>query len=1746
MHDTRTADHHHDTMRTTSIRLSLLLLVALLGLTAPLVAQPQIGYMFPDIGTQGMNTAVEIVARHDATGTFGNDGFYHNNGTDLGVTVRPSGSRAADLMVGPVAVSWNGRLISTQVFVRFGAAPGPAELSVTNASGTTTVLFEIVTPAGPINNPASGALGSGGGYGGFRSKRGAMIVESLTVFSSSTFTINTTDRDAATPGNQGYLPFVIIVKDIVSLGPSATIDGSGNGRNGGAGGGGGGGYVCDATFFNQNPGNGSDGGDGFTGGGAGGRNGNGNPHMNAGTGTGVNQNGLNGVIGGRSDKDCGNNPQGSGGGTGHPFGVGGVGWCGGVPVGGYGGGSTAGENGGGGGGGYRNDGSNGTGSSSSQNRGRSHGNAQLVPLAGGSGGAAANPQIVAGGCGGAGGGAGGAIAIYSMGSFNSGATLRSRGVNGTTGGAGGSGGAIIIGTKRDTVNNASRSGGAHQIEGGTVTGSGGAGSVGRFRHDGFVTAPPTNVTTGASTYIGPSMDVLPDTIETKTFTIRGTRDLNSTIQLYWRSPISSWSNIVNNLTTNGRTWTATITTTDTGLHHFAAFQEIVSPDGGQYTDEPTWITSQVAADLMYVKAVPMIETTIPNNSFGNIGFCDDRDTLVVTYFSSTGSAPLNVTARIVNQTAPGTFRLLSPASIIAPANANFNPGVDSIPVVVEMTVPLGQHSATLQLITNDPRADRDTVEISLDVTGLRRTITVQPQIIDFGDVCVSLEKKDSTKIRFRGNGISFQITDIIPDSRAPFFKDRPLDGQEPIFTNPNADSRQEYLDSATIVMSFRPTTVGDFVDSIVIEDECPGSRYVVQLRGRGVKYNLEVNPATGIDFGRVPVGTTRTGSVWVHNRGASPATLGPHILPPGDFTVVTPPDFNGLVLNAGDSIEVVVEYSPDDVGYDADSVLVNAVGPCTQRVEIDLRGEGVEVCLDTDRDTIVFIADSCAVNPAPLDSTVIVSNCGGIDIDLVGTIIPNGTVTATFEEPTPILLRITGTNRTKPMHIVWDPTTGTGADSVGIIWRDRNSGDLDTNWVHVRTQFDRAIVQLRTTTGDTVPSVFDIGGVYQCGAAEDTLVLVNAGTVEGEITASFVKGGIFDVAPPTPGPYRLAVGESKPLVVSISPANAPTPGAVYEDTLVLVNGRCNQEWRVALRATRYELTVALSDVDFGATNLGLPRTQTVRFTNTTVAPPSETLVIGAVTIDPPSASPPFAVDGALALPAIVQADSGTFDIPLSFTPSAEQVYDGRLCIRIIEPCDTTICVDLTGEGIRSNIYVPQGDLSFGDVNYCQEDTLDLTIFSVGPVPLTVDSIRIVGPDQAGFEIITISRPIPANLRPGFPLVVDSIDVAVRFIPGNVPPDGPKSATLEIYSDDSAQGLVQVPLTGTRTSPQVVGPPLVDYGTVVVGGGGSLQRITLTNTSDDAIIVSSPTVGSPFRIVSGTPFIIPPNGSIEVDVEFVPTDSQIYNDTLVGLFSTPCAGELRVPLTGEGLRGETVISIPTILTGAPGERVMIPIVLEESKAIAQVGATTFRAWVRFNRTMLLPVGVSLDGAPASAKRSAATAGRIIDDVIDGDDRVVAVEFTNSPLPAAPDTLGWIETVTLLGDALTTPVTFDSLRWVDDEVVTTTRDGSFTLNGYCDVGGDRLVRVEGTFGIKAVAPNPIVGMAEILYETVENGATRLEIFDLAGQRVASLLDVADLPTQAHIATWGTEAEPSGIYYVVLTTPTQRAVTTIVVVK
>ncbi len=1711
---------------------TLFLTVAALTLSA----QPRIAYIIPDIGAENMNTAVEIIAEENATGTFGTDNFYTNNPGDA-VRVEATGPRAADIVVGPLVVSWNGRVISTQVFVRPNAPNGTVQLRVTSPAGQAAVNFDIITPTPMVNAGGPGPLGSGGAYG-TRSKRGAMIVDQLILGTGSTYTVSTADPDGGTPGNQGYLPMIIIARQVVSLGAS-TIDVSASGLNAGAGGGGGGGKMCDRTFLG-NGGNGTNGGDGYTGGGSGGQNYSGgtSSFRSVGNGSGANGASLNSVASGTTS-GC---YEGAGGGTGHPFGRSGIGWCGSGAVSGeYGGASTGGQSAGGGGGGFANAGTNGSGSETGNNRGRAVGNNHQIPFAGGSGGAAGNPQAISGGCGGEGGGGGGAIAIYSMDFFTSQTTFRVRGGDGTDGsggadGGGGSGGAIILGAKQ--MANQARSLGGHQLEGGNGFGSGGDGSTGRFRHDGFLTNVPGSVTPGASTYIGPSTDTLTWS-EGFDFTLRGTRAATQNIRVYIKTGTSDWQLLPAPVFT-GREWSLDVTASDTGYQYVVAFQEggILN---GQYNDEPDWVTSQVAANIVEVESVPRIDVVgSPSGSLGNPGKCLDLSSGVVLRFMSTGTENLNVRTEIINESTPGVFSVSAPPGINGAGGINYPPDPnDTTQIRVTATVPPGRHTANLLVITNDPRGAFDTIVVALEVQRERAEVELLRDTIDFGKLCLTQEKLDTTYIRYQGDAVAFNVDNALPKVSPPFYRIRPADGQTIFFSNPTADPA--YDSTVAIEVRFRPLQVGFFNDSVIFKDECDRI-HVLYLKGEGVEAKLELSAPGFINIGPVVLGNSGQGSIWIRNTGASPVTLGPGTLVPppgGPFRIISPNPIAGVTIPVGDSIEVIAELTPDSIGLFNANLDIEVEGPCAKVPRIRISGQGVDICLQASVDSLSFIADSCEVDPQPLDSLLVIRNCGGVAIELLEAYSVSGKLTNDLSPTLPKTLTIANQNtRATQMRVFWDPKDGTGSDSVAVVWRDVAEGRLDTLYIPVSMQFDQAIVQLQTTSGDTIPSVVDIGGVYQCGAAQDTIVLVNAGTIEGEITASFVKGGLFDVSPSIASPYILAVNGSQDIIITLDPANAPVVGQVYEDTLVLVNGRCNQEWRVALRSTRYELEVSVPPVNFGATNLNLPRTQTLTFRNTTAAPPDEELTIERVYIDPPGASPPFAIDAIPTLPAQVQADSGTFEVELSFTPTVEQKYTGRLCFEISAPCDTVICVDLDGEGIRSNIYVPKGDLTFGKTYYCADDTLGLTIFSVGPVDLTVDSIKIVGPDRAGFEIISLSKTPQVTLLPGFPTVVDSIDLLVRFIPANVPPDGVKNATLEIYSDDSAQALVQVPLTGERTSPQVVGPGLVDYGTVVVGGT-ALQRLTLTNTSDDPITITAPSVGSPWTILTPLPLTIPARGSLEVDVEFAPTDSQIYSDTLVGLFAIPCDGELRVPLTGEGLRGETLISIPSTLSGDPGERVAIPVVLEEATALADVGATTVRVWIRFNKTMMLPVDADAGTGAPRVNVANVSSGSIISNEIDGDDRVVGLEFQNDPLPAAPGTLGFLDVVVLLGDELTTGITFDSIRWIDGEVATDSRDGEFMLTGYCDVGNNRLIRLEGAFGIKSVTPNPVGTRAEVIFETVENGPTRVEMFDITGRKVATLVDVSDLPVEAHLVELSTGGLATGAYTIVLTTPTQRSV-------
>jgi len=438
-----------------------------------------------------MNIAMEILAPASEKGAFGTDGIYLNNSSDnIRVqTLNPVDSNK--IIFSPFIISWEGRVISIQAFVPPLIAGGPNPnswdwsvlqnqfripicVTVNGVRSSIDTLY-IVQPFA-FGNRVSESQTSvfGAGTWGKRSRKGTMIVDSMILPLNGKYEVSTNDCDPFLEGNQGYLPFTLIVQGNVQ-GSGSIISVNANRQNGGPGGGGGAGPFCDISNPTSNAGN------GYSGGAPGGRNGSGIPftnnyYGNIGTGTGKNVGGpisgatITGIQGG----EC-RAYEGGGGGTGHPYGMSGSGSYGrnGEIDGFYGGGSSPTDGLFGGGGGYRTNGA----SSNAINGGKTVGNNAVVPLAGGSGGGTGNPKAGFGSitCSGYGGGGGGALNIH--GQTISNIFLEAKGASGednNPNGGGGSGGYIGIGA-RDAISTMS-----HSIAGGPGPTSGGEG---RFRFE---------------------------------------------------------------------------------------------------------------------------------------------------------------------------------------------------------------------------------------------------------------------------------------------------------------------------------------------------------------------------------------------------------------------------------------------------------------------------------------------------------------------------------------------------------------------------------------------------------------------------------------------------------------------------------------------------------------------------------------------------------------------------------------------------------------------------------------------------------------------------------------------------------------------------------------------------------------------------------------------------------------------------------------------------------------------------------------------------------------------------------------------------------------------------------------------------------------------------------------------------------------------------------------------------------------
>ncbi len=210
-----------------------------------------------------------------------------------------------------------------------------------------------------------------------------------------------------------------------------------------------------------------------------------------------------------------------------------------------------------------------------------------------------------------------------------------------------------------------------------------------------------------------------------------------------------------------------------------------------------------------------------------------------------------------------------------------------------------------------------------------------------------------------------------------------------------------------------------------------------------------------------------------------------------------------------------------------------------------------------------------------------------------------------------------------------------------------------------------------------------------------------------------------------------------------------------------------------------------------------------------------------------------------------------------------------------------------------------------------------------------------------------------------------------------------------------------------------------------------------------------------------------------------------------------------------------VSLPSI-EATPGERLLIPLLLDASQNLERSGAAEFIATIRFNRTLLLPSG----GTPL---------GRI-----EGGDRVVTITGRREPATTTGP-IAMLELIAALGDTAATALRIDSIEWPGAPVRVSTTDGEVRITTR---GGWKLYQPGGVLALLSPIPNPASGLTDIIYETIEQGRTRVDLIDLGGRLVASLVDTEQKPGRRRV-TLDAAGLASGAYFLVLQTPSGRIV-------
>jgi 6-phosphogluconolactonase (cycloisomerase 2 family) len=279
--------------------------------------------------------------------------------------------------------------------------------------------------------------------------------------------------------------------------------------------------------------------------------------------------------------------------------------------------------------------------------------------------------------------------------------------------------------------------------------------------------------------------------------------------------------------------------------------------------------------------------------------------------------------------------------------------------------------------------------------------------------------------------------------------------------------------------------------------------------------------------------------------------------------------------------------------------------------------------------------------------------------------------------------------------------------------------------------------------------------------------------------------------------------------------------------------------------------------------------------------------------------------------------------------AAEPVYnqDLRGVVRPLgQRCDIGSFEAAAPVGGFGSSPVQPGPISFGNVQFGQNQQAGITVFNTGTAPLTLSNPQISGLNAVDFAVVTN---FPQTLGIGA-----NVSLSLRCQPTGATP-GSRTASFSFSTNDPNQPIVAyslncnataVPVPGFGSTPAAPGP--LDAGTVLLGQSGTTQ-LSLREVGTALLNLGAPQVNGDAQddfSVSGLPANIANGGAaISATVTCTPSAPGIRSATLSFSTNDPTTPTVAFTLTCTGRTppappletpGVSTLSAPTIGNSGP--------------------------------------------------------------------------------------------------------------------------------------------------------------------------------------------------------------------------------------